>query len=106
MDSAFLSASGFAGAAVLYNLGDTPFVWGAYTIAPFEMPFGVNNGTVFANTTAIKSDTGCVAVPVQMVKHKDGSGWSNTATLNGCIMTWDVDQNSTTLFGITSPTSL
>lgn len=34
-----------------------------------------------------------------MTNHTDGSGWTNSATLNGCSITWDVDHSAITLFG-------
>jgi hypothetical protein len=35
--TAFLTAAGYASAAVLYNLADPPFVNGPYTVAQFEV---------------------------------------------------------------------
>ena len=38
-----------------------------------------------------------------MTKDADGEGWVNTASANGCSMTWNVDTTATTLFGIHPP---
>lgn len=64
MSLAFLTAAGFAGAAILYNLGSAPFVHNQYTIPSFQIPTTIQNGTIFTNTTALKSDPGCVSVNV------------------------------------------
>ncbi|KAG5353078.1 hypothetical protein C0989_010701 [Termitomyces sp. Mn162] len=64
--TAFVTAAGFASASVLYSLPDPPFIHGQYTIAPFELPRDLaSNGTVIANTTAVKSDSGCRPVQVR-----------------------------------------
>ncbi|KDR72481.1 hypothetical protein GALMADRAFT_73674 [Galerina marginata CBS 339.88] len=105
MDPAFLTGAGYAGASVLYDLPAPAFIQIPYTIANFELPLSVtNNGTAFVNTTAIKSETGCQAVPVQMTLTAPGA-WSNTASLNGCSITWAVSNSTTdTLFGADTPT--
>ncbi|KAF9459137.1 hypothetical protein BDZ94DRAFT_1060738 [Collybia nuda] len=103
--SSFLAAAGYASAAVLYNLADPPFVNGPYTVAQFQLPTDLaSNGTVFANTTAIKSETGCQPVPVQMTRRADGSGWDNSASSNGCSISWSVDNTVPLLFGTDTPT--
>ncbi|KAJ6629223.1 hypothetical protein B0H10DRAFT_1988625 [Mycena sp. CBHHK59/15] len=100
----FLTAAGYASASVGYNLQQPPFVLGQYTITPFQMPTSLaTNGTVFANTTAVKSDTGCVSTPVTMVNHTDGSGWNNSISHNGCFLNFEVDHSATTLFGSDTP---
>ncbi|KAJ6599302.1 hypothetical protein DFH09DRAFT_1130691 [Mycena vulgaris] len=100
----FLTASGYASASVSYNLQQPPFIFGAYTVAPFQIPTEVaTNGTVFANTTAIRSDTNCVSTPVTMVNHTDGSGWTNSLSHNGCTLQWIVDHGAPTLFGSSTP---
>jgi len=38
-----------------------------------------------------------------MTQLPDGSGWSVTASSNGCTLTWNVDKNATTLFGSSVP---
>ncbi len=67
---------------MLYNLGNPPFVFGAYTVAPFQVcsiilledprssrlqlpnNVPVNSTMIYANTTALRSDPGCQAVSV------------------------------------------
>ncbi|KAF9460651.1 hypothetical protein BDZ94DRAFT_888808 [Collybia nuda] len=103
--TSFLTAAGYASASVLYNLADPPFVNGTYTIANFQLPMNsVTNGTVFANTTAIKSETNCRPVKVNRVQRTDVPGWINTASLDGCSSTWLVDKSVPTLFGTNTPT--
>ncbi|KDQ22240.1 hypothetical protein PLEOSDRAFT_1086950 [Pleurotus ostreatus PC15] len=100
----FVTAAGFAAASILYNLPEPPFVHGAYTIAPFEIPRNsIGNGTVVTNTTAVKSESGCRPIQIQMVQLADGSGWNNSVNSNGCTFTWSVDRNATTLFGVDNP---
>lgn len=101
--SSFLAAAGYAGATVMYGLGRPAFSNGPYTIAPFELPTAIaRNGTVFANTTAVKTDPGCQAVSVQMTNVLPGR-WSNAVSYNGCSITWIVTNNSTVLFGADIP---
>ncbi|KAJ7086657.1 hypothetical protein C8R44DRAFT_650649 [Mycena epipterygia] len=104
MDCFFLTASGYASASQGYTLQQPPFILGAYTVAPFQIPTNIaTNGTVFANTTAIRSDTNCVSTPVNMVNHTDGSGWTNSLSHQGCTLSWDVDHLAETLFGTSTP---
>ncbi|KAL0957578.1 hypothetical protein HGRIS_001362 [Hohenbuehelia grisea] len=101
----FVTAAGFASASVLYNLGEPPFVHQPYTIAPFGIPRNViANGTIFANTTALKSDSGCRPITFNMERLADGSGWNNSVNSNGCTFTVSVDRNASTLFGTGTPT--
>lgn len=101
--SSFLAAAGYAGATIMYGLGRPAFSNGPYTIAPFELPTAIaQNGTVFANTTAIKTDPGCQAVSVQMTNVSPGR-WSNFVSYNDCSITWIVTNNSTVLFGADMP---
>ncbi|KAJ3517527.1 hypothetical protein NLJ89_g444 [Agrocybe chaxingu] len=100
----FLAAAGYSGSMVMYDLAPPAFVKAPYAVAPFELPTTVKNGTAFANTTAIKSETGCERAEVNMSRHPDGSGWTNSASLNGCNITWEVDVNSRILFGTDTPT--
>ncbi|KAJ6510035.1 hypothetical protein C8R47DRAFT_1208087 [Mycena vitilis] len=100
----FLTASGYASASVGYNLQAPPFVFESYTVAPFEIPTDLaTNGTVIANTTAIRSDTNCVSAQVTMTNHTDGSGWTNTMSQNGCNLQWIVDHGAPNLFGSNTP---
>ncbi|KAJ7499154.1 hypothetical protein FB451DRAFT_1204485 [Mycena latifolia] len=100
----FLTASGYASASVSYNLQRPPFVWNTYTVTPFEIPTDLaTNGTVLANTTAIRSDTNCVSTPVTKAIHADGSGWTNSLSHNGCTLQWNVDHSALTLFGSSTP---
>ncbi|KAF9521812.1 hypothetical protein CPB83DRAFT_921888, partial [Crepidotus variabilis] len=95
----FMAGAGYSGAWVLYNLPQPPFTKYPYTVAPFQLPtFVTTNGTAVANTTAIKTETNCVAVPVNMAKHSDGSGWTNNATYNQCSISFEVDVFSRILF--------
>ncbi|PBK94756.1 hypothetical protein ARMGADRAFT_1164356 [Armillaria gallica] len=104
--TSFLTAAGFASASVLYNLGNPPFVFGAYTVAPFQLPNNVpvNSTMIYANTTALRSDPGCQAVSVNMVQNTDGSGWNNSVSSNGCSISFAVDRNASVLFGTDIPT--
>jgi len=105
--TAFMTSAGFAGASVMYDLPPPAFVRPPYTVAPFELPtFVTKNGTVFANTTAIKSESGCVRVEVSMFKHPDGRGWTNMAEdpIHQCSITFEVDVSSRILFGTDVPT--
>ncbi|KII91113.1 hypothetical protein PLICRDRAFT_155954 [Plicaturopsis crispa FD-325 SS-3] len=99
--TAFLSAAGYASASVLYDIGDPDFIHDTYTIGEFQLPTDVaTNGTVFANTTAVKSEPGCEpADQTTMTQHADGQGWTNNATFNGCTFTWEVDKSTENLFG-------
>ncbi|KAF5380067.1 hypothetical protein D9615_006118 [Tricholomella constricta] len=107
--TSFVTAAGFASASVLYRLADIPFIRGPYTVAPFQLPTDVaTNGTVIVNTTAIKSDTGCLPATVDMRQRPEGensigAGWTNTASANGCAISWLVDNKTINLFGIDKP---
>ncbi|KAF7352991.1 Non-specific serine/threonine protein kinase [Mycena venus] len=97
----FLTASGYASASVGYNLQQPPFVWNQYTVTPFQIPTDLaTNGTLLANTTAVKTDTNCAPVSVNMAILPDGSGWNNSLSFNNtCFLQWSVDRNATNLFG-------
>ncbi|KAF7352992.1 Non-specific serine/threonine protein kinase [Mycena venus] len=97
----FLTASGYASASVGYNLQQLPFVWNQYTVTPFQIPTDLaTNGTLLANTTAVKTDTNCAPVSVNMAILPDGSGWNNSLSFNNtCFLQWSVDRNTTNLFG-------
>jgi hypothetical protein len=100
----FLAGAGYAGAAVMYDLPQPAFVKVPYTVAPYYRPIEVTkNGTVFANTTAVKTMANCVAVNVTMQKHEDGTGWTNSVNHNGCTATFNVDTSSRILFGTDLP---
>ncbi|KAG6830771.1 hypothetical protein H0H87_007170 [Tephrocybe sp. NHM501043] len=59
---------------------------------------------MIANTTAIKSDSGCLPVDVSMISRNDGSGgWNNSATSNGCSIAWIVEKTAVNLFGVDLP---
>ena len=34
-----------------------------------------------------------------MVEQPNGAGWTNSLSINGCLVSWDVDHNTTNLFG-------
>jgi hypothetical protein len=56
------------------------------------------NGTVLANTTAVKTDANChltttVSTPIGQ------TGWQNNATYNGCTFSYSVNQSTPHLFG-------
>jgi len=102
--SVFLTASGYASASVGYNLQNPPFILDVYTVAPFQIPTDLaTNGTLIANTTAIKTDTHCVSASVSMTQRTDGTGWNNSLSLNGCSLAWVVDHAAETLFGSSTP---
>jgi len=99
--TAFMSAAGYASSSVLYNFGDPPFTHDAYTLGPFQIP-GTNggfNGTVTANTTAIKTDTNCNLMATQTTPIS-GGGWTNNATFDGCTFSYSVPPNVSYLFGV------
>ncbi|CAK5276022.1 unnamed protein product [Mycena citricolor] len=101
--SVFLTAAGYASATVGYNLQEPPFVFGTYTVTPFNLPYDiVTNGTVITNTTAIRTNTNCVSAPVQMTNNQNGT-WTNTLQHNGCSLAWTVDHRAITLFGTSTP---
>jgi hypothetical protein len=98
----FLSASGYASSSVLYNLGDPPFIHSVYTIGEFQIPTtSGNNGTVFANTTAVKTDPNCSLMSTVSTQISiDGiSGWKNDATWDGCTFSYTVTKSTSHLFG-------
>ncbi|KAF9444645.1 hypothetical protein P691DRAFT_836023 [Macrolepiota fuliginosa MF-IS2] len=97
--TSFLTASGYAGASVLYDLGDPPFIHQQYTIGGFDLPtFIATNGTVIANTTAVKTVPNCQPISVNM--QQTSTGWNNSVSFNNdCNISWAVDRNAQTLFG-------
>jgi hypothetical protein len=98
--TSFLSAAGFASSSVLYDLGDPPFLHDVYTVAPFKIPTDVaSNGTVFANTTAVKTEPNCHLTTTVSTPVFGGSGWQNNATFNGCTFSYTVNQSTPHLFG-------
>ncbi|KXN84108.1 hypothetical protein AN958_00433 [Leucoagaricus sp. SymC.cos] len=100
--TSFLTASGYAGASILYNLGDPPFIHQGYTVGAFDLPsFVANNGSVIANTTAVKSMPNCQ--PASIIMNQTATGWDNLATFNDCTLSWSVDHNASTLFGMNTP---
>jgi len=103
--TSFLTAAGYASAASLYNLGNPPFIDDQYTVGNFELPTNlVANGTLFANTSAIRSDPGCQIAQTNMTQNPDGS-WTNMAIANdGCFLTWVVNKTTVNLFGTNVPT--
>jgi hypothetical protein len=97
--TAFLSAAGYSSSSVLYGLGDPPFIHDVYTVAPFHIPWTIGgNGTVTANTTAVKTDPGCHLMTTASTQNGDGS-WTNHATFNGCTFTYTVNKTTNHLFG-------
>jgi hypothetical protein len=57
-----------------------------------------SNGTVFANTTAVKSEPNCNLTTT--VSTRFGTdGWQNNATFNGCTFSYTVEQGTKHLFG-------
>lgn len=57
----FLAAAGYVQAAVLYGLGDPPFVFRNWSTAEFLPPSDPGlNATIFINTTAVVSNVNCV----------------------------------------------
>jgi len=97
--TSFLSAAGFASSSVLYHLGDPPFLHDVYTVAPFQIPRNVaSNGTVFANTTAVKTEPNCNLTTTVSTATGNG-GWQNNATFNGCTFSYSVNKSTPHLFG-------
>jgi len=86
---------------MLYNFGDPPFIHDVYTIGPFQIP-GTNggfNGTVSANTTAIKTSSNCSPMAVQSTA-TGGGGWNNDATFDGCTFSFYTGPTTTRQFGV------
>jgi hypothetical protein len=101
----------------MYNLEPPPFVRVPYTVAPFQVrvPDGVfitsvnesrvqlpvdliSNGTAFANTAAVKTDTGCVDAPVSISLHETSCKPTNWAIIstgtNDPVRPWPMDKLS------------
>jgi hypothetical protein len=98
--TSFLSAAGFASSSILYDFGDPPFLHNVYTVAPFQIPKDVaSNGTVFANTTAVKTEPNCHLTTTVSTPIYSGSGWQNNVTFNGCTFTYSVNHSTPHLFG-------
>jgi hypothetical protein len=101
--TSFLSAAGFASASVLYNVSNPSFIFEAYTVAPFEVPSAseipTNGTTLFANTTALKSDPGCQTANVNKIQNGDGS-WNNSISVQGCSLNWVVNHTAEVIFGV------
>jgi hypothetical protein len=96
----FLTASGYASASVGYSLQQPPFVFQTYTVTPFQIPTDLaSNGTLLANTTAVRTDTNCVFAPVTMTSLPNG-GWNNSLSFNSsCSLEWSVEHSTAHLFG-------
>ncbi|KAF5349143.1 hypothetical protein D9756_009317 [Leucocoprinus leucothites] len=110
--TSFLTAPGYAGASILYDLGDPPFIRQGYTAGLFDVRFShferyiilrkangkqfptsiTSNGSVTANTAAVKSISNCAPVST-------ATGWDDSVSSGNCNIAWSVDQNATTLFG-------
>ncbi|KAF9476818.1 hypothetical protein BDN70DRAFT_862706 [Pholiota conissans] len=104
--TSFLAGAGYASSSVLYNFPPPSFIQVPYTIAPFQLPIALTtNGTAFANTTALKTSTGCQTATVQMTQMPN-SAWLNEASVNGCSFSFNVTNNSEILFGVDTPTCL
>ncbi|KIM42246.1 hypothetical protein M413DRAFT_70686 [Hebeloma cylindrosporum] len=103
MVATFVTWAGYAGAFILYELPAPPFIKVPYTVAAFELPTTISNGTAFVNTTAVKTSTGCQTIPVQMTQ-LGGGAWTNYASSNGCSITWSVSSGTDILFGADIPT--
>ncbi|KAF9041203.1 hypothetical protein BJ165DRAFT_1529953 [Panaeolus papilionaceus] len=97
--TSFVTAAGYAGASILYDLDPPSFVQVPYTVAQFQIPTAVKNGTAFANTTVLKSESNCQAVVPNMDQGPTPGSWTNSATVNGCSLTWQVSNSTRTLFG-------
>ncbi|GJE86425.1 DUF3433 domain-containing protein [Phanerochaete sordida] len=101
--TSFLTAAGYASASVLYNITDPPFVHNGYTVAPLTLSENINNGTMWANTTAVYSHPSCMnadAGSLNMAKWDNSSGWTNSASFEGCEFSWSVNKSATNLFGV------
>jgi hypothetical protein len=97
--SAFLSAAGYASSTVLYNFGNPPFIHDVYTVGPFNIPLSEGtNGTVSANTTAVKTDTNCYLMSTTSTE-LIGGGWTNDATFDACTFSYSVGPTTNHLFG-------
>jgi hypothetical protein len=57
------------------------------------------NGTVFANTTAVKTDPNCHLTTTVSTPIFGGTGWQNNASYNGCTFSYSVNKSTPHLFG-------
>ncbi|KAG7092022.1 hypothetical protein E1B28_008404 [Marasmius oreades] len=106
--SVFLSAAGFAAAAVSYDVPNPPFVtiaddgtgWTLMDVkVPPELP---RNGTTVAmNTTAINTNVNCRSTSVNMAQQGGPGNWINTIqdSATNCGLTFNVSKTGPTLFG-------
>ncbi|CDO78006.1 hypothetical protein BN946_scf184664.g3 [Trametes cinnabarina] len=97
--TAFLAASSFASADVIYHIGPPPFVSGGYTVGEFEITDN-DIGILYANRSAVLSQAVCSAPDsLAMVNEQnERSVWHNTALFGHCQYTWTVNSNATYLF--------
>jgi hypothetical protein len=58
-----------------------------------------SNGTVLANTTAVKTDPNCYLTTTVSTPVDGGAGWQNNATFDGCTFSYTVNQSTPHLFG-------
>jgi hypothetical protein len=56
------------------------------------------NGTIIANTTAVKTNPNCHLTSTVSTPIGD-SGWQNNATFNGCTFSYSVNKSTPHLFG-------
>ncbi|TBU37806.1 hypothetical protein BD309DRAFT_1004728 [Dichomitus squalens] len=98
--NAFLGASGFATARVLYDLSYPPFVDShGYTIEEFELP-AVTNGTVYADVSAVHYQASCLSPTDSWMVSVEGTTMAHcSATFEECQFSWDITDASTISFG-------
>ncbi|KAI0711111.1 hypothetical protein C8T65DRAFT_739505 [Cerioporus squamosus] len=98
---AFQGASGFATARVLFDIGPAPFVTeDGHTVEAFELPTG-QNGTAYANVTAVFNRAVCVSPTTFQMDNDAGTMvWHNTAWFDDCRFSFTVTNDSSNLFGV------
>jgi len=98
---AFLAAAGYAEAAVVHGLLDPPFVWGGWTVAPFEFPRQPKNATMALGVQAVFVDPQCETLSPQLNQNADGS-YTVTATRGQCVASFRANQtDDDDAFGVT-----
>ncbi|KAK7683126.1 hypothetical protein QCA50_013799 [Cerrena zonata] len=103
--TAFLNAANYGVVNVTFGVGDPQWVRQGYTIGAIELP-DISNGTVHANTIAIRHEPNCVRHDTGQMKITplaNNSGWANTVSFNGCKLEWSVENTAKDLYGVLTP---
>ncbi|KAF8521330.1 hypothetical protein JB92DRAFT_2785803 [Gautieria morchelliformis] len=100
--TAFSAAAGFVQASILYNATVPNFVHDIWAIADVQVPRNqVANGTMFANTTGVRSNSNCKAGESgSIVPFTNETGFTMSGTSNGCSVTIPTPSNSSLQYGV------